>query len=96
MLALPAALVVELWGHMSTGLTCGQRPRRDGGDGPFLQMQIIAPVAVIGCFVLARLFTGHIETGGGRDRQSEAALALHRRPGTAGLLLVHGFPRVIA
>ena len=65
--------------------------------GLFLQLQIVTPVAVIGGFVLAKLFTGHIDTRRRAMIDNLTLLWLYAAgQGLLGLLLLHGFPRVIA
>jgi cytochrome c oxidase subunit I+III len=97
-LALLAALFVELWGHLSTGLDPASNAHAAMvAMGLFLQLQIITPVAVVGCFMLAKLFTGHIDTRRRAVIDNLTLLWLYAvGQGLAGLLLLHGFPWVIA
>jgi cytochrome c oxidase subunit I+III len=97
-LALLAALLIETWVQRSVGLD----PASSAHAGMvamslFLQLQITAPVAIIGCFVLARLFAGHIDTRRRAMVDNLMLLWLYAAgQGLLGVLLVHGFPRVVA
>ena len=83
-LALLAALFVELWGHLSTGLDPASNAHAAMvAMGLFLQLQIAVPVDHLGLFVVARLFARSSVGGGGRWSITSSALALCRRPGTA-------------
>jgi cytochrome c oxidase subunit I+III len=95
--ALVAAFAVEVWGHWSNGL----RPSNDAhaamvAMASFLQAQLAVPVVIWACFVVARLFAGHI---GRRRRATVENLVLMWLyvvgQGLLGLLLVHGFPRFV-
>jgi cytochrome c oxidase subunit I+III len=67
------------------------------GMGAFLQAQIVIPVAIMACFMLARLFAGRLDA---TRRMSFDSMALlwHYATGQGlfGLLLLHGFPRSLA
>ena len=93
---LVAAFAVEVWGHWSSGL----RPSNDAhaamaAMASFLQAQLAVPVVIWACFVVARLFAGHIAR---RRRATVENLVLMWLyvvgQGLLGLLVVHGFPRV--
>jgi cytochrome c oxidase subunit I+III len=98
LLALLAALFIEICGHWAAGL----RPDSDAhaalvAMALFLQVQLAAPVAIWGCFVLARLFAGHIDTRRRATVENLKLLWLYTAgQGLAGLILVHGFPRALA
>ena len=96
--ALVAALGLETWTHWRAGLN----PAADAHSAMvamslFLQAQLAVPLVIWGLFVLARLFTGHLDT---RRRAAVENLKLFwlytAAQGLVGLLLVHGFPRVLA
>jgi cytochrome c oxidase subunit I+III len=97
-LALLAGLLVELWGQQSVGLDPASNAHAAMvGMGLFLQLQIIAPVAIVGCFMLARLFSDHIDTRRRAVVDNLTLLWLYAvGQGLVGILLLHGFPRVIA
>ena len=62
----------------------------------FLQMQIVVTVAIMSLFLLVRMAAGRL----GRIRRvtfDNTALLTHYAAGQglAGLLLVHGFPRLL-
>ena len=95
--ALIAAFAVEVWTHWSGGL----RPTHDAhaamvAMASFLQAQLALPVLIWACFVVARLFAGHIDR---RRRATVVNLTLMwlyvAGQGLFGLLLVHGFPRIV-
>jgi cytochrome c oxidase subunit I+III len=95
---LVAALALETWTHWRAGLN----PPADAHSAMvamslFLQAQLVVPLIIWGFFVLARLFTGHLDT---RRRAAVENLKLFwlytAAQGLVGLLLVHGFPRVLA
>ena len=97
-IALVSALGLEAWTHRSAGLN----PAADAhaalvAMSLFLQVQLAAPVVIWGFFVMARLFAGHLDT---RRRATVENLKLFWlytiAQGLVGLLLVHGFPRVLA
>ena len=48
----------------------------------FLQAQLVLPVVIWACFVVARLFAGHLDRRGALPLKHAAAVALCRRPGT--------------
>ena len=94
--ALVAAFAVEVWAHWSIGL----RPSTDAhaamvAMASFLQAQLAVPVVIWACFVVARLFAGHVDR---RRRATVENLTLMwvyvTVQGLFGLVLVHGFPRI--
>jgi cytochrome c oxidase subunit I+III len=93
--ALTAALGVEILGHWRNGLDPSVHAHAAMiGMGAFLQAQIVVPVAIMACFVLARLFAGRLEAAR-RGSFDSMALLWHyaTSQGLLGLLLLHGFPR---
>jgi cytochrome c oxidase subunit I+III len=96
--ALIAAGAVEVLAHWRSGL----RPDADAHAAmvamtSFLQAQVAIPVLLWGCFVVARLFAGHIDTRRRATVDNLILLWLYAAgQGLLGLLLVHGFPRVAA
>ena len=92
-----AAVAVDVVGHMQSGLKASQNSY--GALvylADFLTGQIVAAVAIMTCFTVARHFAGRLD----RDRritfESTALLAYYGAgQGLLGLVLVHGFPRVI-
>jgi cytochrome c oxidase subunit I+III len=98
MVALLAALLVERWAQRSAGLDPASSAHAGMvAMGLFLQLQITAPVAIVGCFVLARLIAGHIDARRRATVDSLMLLWLYAAgQGLLGVLLVHGFPRVVA
>ena len=98
LVALLAALLVETWAQRSVGLDPASSAHAGMvAMGLFLQLQIAAPVAIIGGFVLARLFAGHVDTRRRAMVDNLMLLWLYAAgQGLLGVLLLHGFPRVIA
>jgi cytochrome c oxidase subunit I+III len=96
--ALIAASAVEAFAHWRSGL----RPDADAHAAmvamtSFLQAQVVVPVFLWGCFIVARLFAGHIDTVHRATVDNLMLLWLYAAgQGLLGLLLVHGFPRVAA
>jgi cytochrome c oxidase subunit I+III len=94
--ALIAAGAVEAFAHWRGGL----RPDADAHAAmvammSFLQAQLVIPVFLWGCFVVVRLFAGHIDTRRRATVENLRLLWLYTAgQGLLGLLLVHGFPRV--
>jgi cytochrome c oxidase subunit I+III len=93
--ALIAALWLEAFGHWASGL----RPDASGYAAlvylaSALQLQIVAAIAVMACFVLARLAAGHLNDARRVTFESLALLTYYAAgQGLLGLLIVHGFPR---
>jgi cytochrome c oxidase subunit I+III len=95
---LVLALGIDLIGHWRGGL----RPATSGYGAmvymaAFLQSQVVAVVAGMVLFVLARLMTGKLD----RVRRvtfDNTSLLCHYAVGQGllGLLLTHGFPRAVA
>ena len=94
---LSASLALEVYGHWQSGL----RPDASSYGamvylGAFLQLELVLPLLVMAGFVLARLFAGRLD----RVRRvtfDNLALLWHYTVGQGllGLLLVHGFPRLV-
>ena len=62
----------------------------------FLQLQLVAPLVVMAFFVLARLFAGRLDRTRRVTFDNMALLWLYAvGQGLFGLLLIHGFPRII-
>ena len=97
-LALPAALALEVTGHWGSGL----RPDTSGYAAlvylaSVLQLQIVAAVVIIGLYTLARLAAGRLHDARRVTFDTFALLAYYAAgQGLLGLLLVHGFPRAVA
>ena len=95
--ALAAALVTEILAHWQTGL----RPDTDAHGAmvymaAFLQSQLTLPVMVFAGFAVARSLCGHLD----RERRvvfDNLGLLFHYTVGQSllGLLVVHGFPRLV-
>jgi cytochrome c oxidase subunit I+III len=98
LLALPAALGLEVGAHWQSGL----RPASSGYAALVylalaLQLQIVAAIVVIGAYTLARLVAGRLSTARRVTFDSFALLLYYAAgQGMLGLLLVHGFPRVVS
>ncbi len=98
LLALASALVVELAGHWRSGL----RPDASAYAAlvylaSVLQLQIVAAVVIIGLYTLARHAAGRVDHVRRVTFDTFALLAYYAAgQGLLGLLLVHGFPRVVA
>jgi cytochrome c oxidase subunit I+III len=96
-LALSAAIVIEIWGHLETGL----RPTESSYGalvymGTALTGQAAAATALLCLFAAARLVTRQLD----RQRRvtfDNAALFYYytAAQGLFGLVLIHGFPRLI-
>ena len=97
MLTLVAALTIDGFGHWSSGV----RPNIDAHAAMvamnwFLQAQLVVPVVLWACFIVARLYAGHIDTRRRVMLDNLTLLWLYTAgQGLLGLLLVHGFPRVV-
>jgi len=62
-----------------------------------LQLQIVGAIAVMACFVLARLAAGRLNQERRTTFESLALLTYYAAgQGLLGLVLVHGFPRGVA
>jgi cytochrome c oxidase subunit I+III len=95
--AVSAALALEIHGHWQTGL----RPDASSYGamvyvGAFLQLELVLSLIVMAGFVLARLLAGRLD----RVRRvtfDNFALLWHYSVGQGllGLLLLHGFPRLV-
>jgi cytochrome c oxidase subunit I+III len=95
--AVSASLALEISGHWLAGL----RPDTTSYAamvylGAFLQFELVLPLIVMACFVLARLIAGRLD----RIRRAtfdNLVLLWHYTvaQGLLGLLLLHGFPRLI-
>jgi cytochrome c oxidase subunit I+III len=98
LISLSAASAVEFVGHWTSGL----RPDASGYAAlvylaAVLQLQAIAAVVIIGLFVFARLVAGRLDATRRVTFDSLALLAYYSAAqGLVGVLLVHGFPRVVA
>jgi cytochrome c oxidase subunit I+III len=96
--ALVAALGLETWTHRSVGLD----PAANAHDAMvamalFLQAQLAAPAAIWGVFAMARLSAGHLDTRRCATVENLKLFWLYTAAqGLVALLLVHGFPRVLA
>jgi cytochrome c oxidase subunit I+III len=94
---LVTALVLEIWGHWSDGL----RPKVDAhaamvAMASFLQAQLVIPAIVFSGFVLVRLALNRIDTRRRAMVDNLMLLWLYAAgQGLVGLILVHGFPRVV-
>lgn len=95
--ALAASLAVEILGHWGTGLRANA-----SGYGAmtylnsFLQLQVTLPLIVMAAFVLARRLTARLDEVR-RVTFDNFGLLWHYvvGQGLLGLLLVHGFPRLV-
>jgi cytochrome c oxidase subunit I+III len=98
LLALPAALALEVASHWQSGL----RPDASGYGAlvylaSALQLQVVAAVAVIGCYTLVRLAAGRLRAARRVTFDTLALLAYYAAgQGTLGLILIHGFPRAVS
>jgi cytochrome c oxidase subunit I+III len=97
LLAGAASLSLELVGHWRTGL----RPAASGYGAlvylaSFLQAQLLLPLVIMAGFALARRLVGRLDAVR-RNVFDSFALLWHYfvAQGLLGLLLVHGFPRLI-
>jgi cytochrome c oxidase subunit I+III len=91
------ALAIETWGQWQAGL----RPTASAYaamiyTSAFLQMQIVATVTIMSLFVLLRMAAGRLDRTW-RVTFDNTALLTHYAvgQGLVGLLLVHGFPRLL-
>jgi cytochrome c oxidase subunit I+III len=96
-LAMAGSLSLELLGHWRAGL----RPDAQGYGAvvylaSFLQAQLVVAVVVTCGFVVARRLAGRLD-GVRRNTFDSFALLWHYTvgQGLVGLLLVHGFPRLV-
>jgi cytochrome c oxidase subunit I+III len=96
-LALAAGVVIETWGHWESGLV----PTESAYGAivymaPFLTGQVAAAVLIMAGFTVARLLTGRTDRERRNSFDHTAILAYYGvAQGLFGLLLVHGFPRVV-
>lgn len=97
-IALGASLAVEIWAQWTAGL----RPDTDAHGAmvymaAFLQLQMTLPVVIMAVFSMARRFAGMLHQ---RRRVvfDNTQLLWHYTVGQSllGLVLVHGFPRLVA
>jgi cytochrome c oxidase subunit I+III len=94
---LSASLILEIHGHWRSGL------RADASSygamvyfGAFLQLELVLPLIVMAGFVLARLGAGRLDRIRRVTFDNLALLWLYTvGQGLLGLLLVHGFPRLV-
>jgi len=90
-------LLLEVAGHWSAGL----RPAASAYAAmvymsSFLSGQLVASVVIMTFFALARYWTGRLDSQRRVNFESTALLAYYTAgQGLIGLLLVHGFPRLI-
>ena len=95
--ALVAAFAVDALGHWSSGL----RPNQSGygalvSMSLFLQLELIAPLLVMGGFLIARQLTGRLNSARRVVFDNTALLWHYTAVQSAfGLVLVHGFPRAL-
>jgi cytochrome c oxidase subunit I+III len=98
LLALSAAQALEVAAHWQSGL----RPDTSGYGAlaylaSALQLQVVAAVAVIGCYTLVRLAAGRLNASRRVTFDTLALLSYYAAgQGVLGLILVHGFPRAVA
>jgi cytochrome c oxidase subunit I+III len=98
LLALPAALGLEVAAHWRSGL----RPQASGYAAlvylaAVLQLQIVVAVVVIGAYTLTRLAVGRLSASRRVTFDTLALLSYYAAgQGMLGLLLVHGFPRAVS
>lgn len=96
--ALSVSLAIETLGHWRSGL----RPEASGYAAMVylaaaLQLELVVALLVIAFYTLARLIAGYLDHAR-RVSFESFALLLHYSVGQGllGLLLVHGFPRLVA
>jgi cytochrome c oxidase subunit I+III len=98
LLALPAALALEVASHWRSGL----RPDASGYAAlvylaSALQLQVVAAVVVVGAYTLARLAAKRLSATRRVTFDTFALLSYYAAgQGAVGLILVHGFPRAVA
>jgi len=98
LLALPAALGLEVAAHWRSGL----RPQASGYAAlvylaAVLQLQIVVAVVVTGAYTLTRLAMGRLSASRRVTFDTLALLSYYAAgQGMLGLLLVHGFPRAVS
>jgi cytochrome c oxidase subunit I+III len=96
-LALCLSLVAEVAGHWSTGL----RPTTNSYGAmvymaAFLQIELVASLMVMALFLLARMAAGRLSAVRRVTFDNTALLWLYTvGQGLLGVLLVHGFPRLV-
>jgi cytochrome c oxidase subunit I+III len=96
-LAVSAALALDVFGHLQTGIR-GNASAHGAMIylGVFLQLELVLPLLAMSGFLLARVFVGRID-GVRRVTFDNLALLWHYAVGQGllGLLLLHGFPRLV-
>jgi cytochrome c oxidase subunit I+III len=96
-IALCTALGIEVAGHWQSGL----RPQASGYSAmvylaAFLQFELVAALVIMAAFLLARLAAGRLNNVGRVTFDNTALLWYYTvTQGLLGLLLVHGFPRIV-
>ena len=96
------ALVVALWLEVSAHWAAGLRPNSSGYAAlvylaSCLQLQLVAAIAVLACFLLTRLACGRLSHARRATFEALALLTYYAvGQGLLGLLLVHGFPRSVS
>ena len=97
MVALTAALALDIWSHWQSGL----RTTASGYGaivyaGAILQAQIVTPVLVMAGFMFARLISGRLDAARRAVFDNLALLWGYAiGQGAFGLALTHGFPRLV-
>ncbi|MFC3166303.1 cytochrome c oxidase subunit I [Ciceribacter thiooxidans] len=97
LICLTGALVLEITGHVSTGLRPGDNAYAASVYlGAALFGQLVLALVIMGLFTLARHLAGKLD-GRRRVTFDNYRLLYHYAVGQSllGLLLVHGFPRMI-
>jgi cytochrome c oxidase subunit I+III len=95
--ALVAAVTIDIVAHWQAGV----RPSVSAYAamvymGGALNAQLTAAVAIMTLFALARLITGRLDAERRVTYESAAALACYTAgQGLVGLILIHGFPRLV-
>jgi cytochrome c oxidase subunit I+III len=96
--AIAASLAIEITGHWQAGL----RPANSGYAAmlylaAFLQLELVAAVLVMTVFVAVRVLTGRVDAER-RGMVDNTGILLHYTvaQGLLGLVLVHGFPRLVS
>jgi cytochrome c oxidase subunit I+III len=95
--AVACSLAIEVAGHWQSGL----RPHASGYAAMvymagFLQAELVLALLVMALFVSARVLAGRVDAVR-RNTVDNTAILLHYTvaQGLLGLLLVHGFPRLV-
>jgi cytochrome c oxidase subunit I+III len=98
LVTLTAALASEFIGHWRSGL----RPDASGYAAlvymaSALQLEVVAAIVILGLFTLARCAAGRLDADRRVIYEALALLTYYAvGQGLLGLLLVHGFPRVVS